>query len=117
MFARVSAYELPQERTADAVAAFRTAIADMEGLSGLLDAYMLVSEDGSSALTVTLWETHDAMTASRVRAARARSAAAEAADSAVQSTIEYRVAVQGRGSGTAGDSTTASLAAAVPPPS
>jgi heme-degrading monooxygenase HmoA len=112
MFARVSTYELPQERTAEAVDAFRAAIADIEGLSGLLDAYMLVSEDGSSALTVTLWDTHGAMEASRVRAARARSAAAEAAGSTVQSTIEYRVAARGRG----GVSTPVGLVTAAPPP-
>ena len=94
MFARVSTYELPQGRDAEVVDAFRAAIADIEGLSGLLDAYMLISEDGASAVTVTLWDTHDTMAASRVRASRARGAAAEAAGIAVQSTIEYRVAVQ-----------------------
>ena len=97
MFGRVSTYELPQGRATEAVQSFHEAIASIEELPGLRDAYLLLSEDDSQALTVTLWETHDAMAASRVRATRVRSEAAAAVGSNILSTVEYRVAIHSIG--------------------
>ena len=97
MFARLSTYELPQDSVAEAVKLFRTAISKIEELPGLVDAYMLVSEDGTDAVTITLWHTPDALAASRVRASRVRSEAAETIGAHVRSTVEYGVAVHSIG--------------------
>jgi heme-degrading monooxygenase HmoA len=94
MFARASTYQLPAGRSAAAEQEFRGAIARIADLDGLEDAYLLISEDGDQALTVTVWDTHDAMVASRVTASVARRAAAEAVGGGVTSTVEYRVAVR-----------------------
>lgn len=75
------------------------AIDAIERPPGLLDACMLVSEDGSDAVTITLWETHAAMVASRVRATRLRTEAARLVGAEVRSTVEYRVDVHGVGTG------------------
>lgn len=98
MFARVTTYDLPMGQAAEAVQSFRAAIASIEKLPGLRDAYLFVSEDDGQALTVTFWTTHEAMSASRVRATRARSEAAAAVGSNVLSTVEYRVAIDAGGS-------------------
>jgi hypothetical protein len=94
MYARVTTYEL-DEQAADATAAFETAIERIRGLRGLVDASFLVEREGRRALTITTWESLDAMEASRVAATRARSDAAREVGAEVASTCEYAVRARG----------------------
>jgi len=102
MFARVSRYEVPTEQLGAAPEAFRRAIGQIAGSSGLADAFVLVDAgdsapvdaDSARVLTMTLWESRTAMEASRVTATRLRSEAAEALGGSVISSEEFEVAVR-----------------------
>ena len=76
MFARVTTYELEEGRASESIDAFQPAIDHVRELDGLVDAYFLVERDGRHAITMTLWETLDAMERSRVAASSARTEAA-----------------------------------------
>ena len=91
MFARVSTYELEQGRASEAMAAFEPAIEGIRQLDGFVDGFFLVERDGLNAMTVTLWESLDAMERSRIAASRARSDAAHEAGATVTSSYEYEV--------------------------
>ena len=66
MFARVTTYELEADRATEAVDAFAPAIENIKALDGLVDAYFLVECGGDRALSMTIWESQDAMERSRV---------------------------------------------------
>jgi heme-degrading monooxygenase HmoA len=96
MFARVSTYTVPADGAGEAVQSFRAAVEQILGLDGLAGAYFLVAREGEKAITLTLWDTAEAMETSRVRASRARSDAARAADASVESVEEFEVAIAER---------------------
>jgi heme-degrading monooxygenase HmoA len=93
MFARVTTYELAEGRASESIEAFEPAIDQMRALDGLVEAYFLVERDGLHAVTLTLWETLDAMERSRVAASTARSEAANAVGADVLSTYELEVGI------------------------
>ena len=95
MFARVAVYEIPGHRVDEAVESFREAI-DQIPKTGLEEVYVLISPESDRALTMTLWNKHDAMQESRITASRLRSDAAKAVEGSVQSVVEYEVAVHER---------------------
>jgi heme-degrading monooxygenase HmoA len=94
MYARVTTYEL-DEHGEDPAASFERAIERIRSLPGLVDASFLVEREGRRALTITTWESLEAMEASRVAATRARSDAAREIDAEVTSTSEYAVRARG----------------------
>ena len=61
MFARITTYELEDGRASESVDVFRPAIDHIRTLDGLVDAYFLVERDGRRAVSMTLWESLDAM--------------------------------------------------------
>ena len=91
MFARVSLYELDHGRASEAASAFEPAIEGIRELDGFVDGFFLVERDGLHAMTVTLWESLDAMERSGIAASRVRSAAAAEAGATVTSSYEYEV--------------------------
>ena len=91
MFARVSTYELEEGRASEAMAAFEPAIEGIRQLDGFVEGFFLVERDGLNAMSVTLWETFDAMERSRIAASRVRSEAAAEAGASVTSSHEYEV--------------------------
>lgn len=91
MFARVSTYELEQGRASEALEAFEPAIESIRGLEGFVDGFFLVERDGQQAVTITVWESLDAMERSRVAATKARSEAAHGTNATVTSSCEYEV--------------------------
>ena len=93
MFARVTTYELEDGRASESIEAFRPAIEHIRALDGIVDAYFLVERDGRHALTMTLWESLDAMERSRVAASTARSDATERSRAEVTSTYEFEVGI------------------------
>jgi len=56
-----------------------------------------VSRDSNRGIALTLWDDHDAMTASRVTATRVRSAAIESVGGEVVAVDEFEVAVRTSG--------------------
>jgi heme-degrading monooxygenase HmoA len=99
MFARVSVYDIPGERAAEAARSFRAALDAIGGAPGFEEAYFLVNRDEGRGVALTLWRDHDAITASRVAATRLRGEASRAVDGDVVMVDEYEVAVHLVGSG------------------
>ena len=96
MFARVTTYELVEGRASESIDAFQPAIDHVRELEGLVDAYFMVERDGSHAVTMTLWESLDAMERSRVGASSARTEAASSVAAEVTSTYEFEVGIRAR---------------------
>jgi heme-degrading monooxygenase HmoA len=95
MFARVAIYEVPEDRQGEARAAFQEAIRRIREVPGLADAYVLLGTESGRAVTITLWESREAMATSRVVASRLRSEAAAAVDGDVVSVEEFEVVAGG----------------------
>jgi len=92
MFARAAVYEVPAGRLGEARAGFEDAIARIRESPGLKDAYLLLGTESDRVVTITFWEDHAAMTASRVSASHLRSEAAAAVGGHVVSVEEFEVA-------------------------
>ncbi len=97
MFARVTTYELEEGRASESIDAFQPAIDHVRELDGLVDAFFLVERDGRHAITMTLWETLDAMERSRVAASNARTEAASDVEAEITSTYELEVGIHAGG--------------------
>ena len=95
MFARVSMYDVPQDRKAEARANFEGAVERIREVEGLADAQFLLGCDSDRAMTITFWESHEAMAASRVVASRLRSEAAASVGGDVVSVEEFEVVSEG----------------------
>jgi len=93
MFARVTTYEIAEGRASESIDAFQPAIDHVRELEGLVDAYFMVERDGRRAMTMTLWESLDAMERSRVAASTARMEAASIVAAEVSSTYEFEVGI------------------------
>jgi heme-degrading monooxygenase HmoA len=93
VFARISIYEIPDERAGEAVESFGEALSSIAGEAGLADAYFLVGRESDRAMVVTLWEGQDAMATSRLTATRLRTEACRAVDGSILSVEEFEVAV------------------------
>jgi heme-degrading monooxygenase HmoA len=92
--ARVSTYELSPDKIEDGIRGFREATDRIRELDGIREVFLLVDRENGQAVTITLWEDAQAMTASRVAASRARSDAARTADGEVKSSCEYEVVIR-----------------------
>ncbi len=94
MFARVSTYEGPPEQLDQAITHGRErilpAIRNVPGFSGIL--YLADRETGK-ALTITLWESEQAMRDSEEEAGRMRRESAEAGGETIAGVERYEVAV------------------------
>lgn len=97
MFARLSTYEIPEDRVPEATRSFADALEQIASCRGLCEAYFLVSGDSDRGVALTLWDDHDSMSAARVLASRLRSEAVRTVDGAVVSVDEFEVAVHIRG--------------------
>lgn len=97
MFARLTTYELEEGRASDSIPAFAPAIERIRILDGLVDAFYLVERDGQRAMTMTIWDSVEAMERSRVAASTARTDAARVAGAEVTSTYEYEIGVHAAG--------------------
>jgi heme-degrading monooxygenase HmoA len=94
MFARVTTYELQEGRASESIEAFQPAIDRVSELDGFVEAMFLVERDGRHAVSITLWETLDAMERSQVAASTARTQAAHDAGAEVASTYEVEVGIR-----------------------
>jgi heme-degrading monooxygenase HmoA len=87
--ARVSSYEGDLDRL---VEGFRRQTDLVRRLDGFARAYLLVDRAGGRALTVTLWDSEEALEASASRAAHLREEASEAAEATIGSVDSYELA-------------------------
>ena len=97
MFARLTTYELEEGRASDSIPAFAPAIERIRILDGLVDAFYLVDRDGRLGMTMTIWDSVEAMERSRVAAATARTDAAREAGAEVTSTYEFEIGIHAAG--------------------
>jgi heme-degrading monooxygenase HmoA len=90
MYARVSTY------TGDAdelVRGFETARSDLQQIGGFTQAYFCVDRASGTGLTITLWESEQALEASAEQANQLRARAAEPAGATIDSVKHYEVAI------------------------
>ncbi|HYR63891.1 MAG TPA: hypothetical protein VET24_14835 [Actinomycetota bacterium] len=92
MYARVSTYAASPTDVDRLVQAFGSDNR-LSQMAGLRDAFLLVDRASGRALTVTLWESEEAVTASAAGATELRRDAAGSAGSSIESVETYEVAI------------------------
>ena len=94
MFARVSTFQGPPDRTAEGIRVAREQILPAARLQeGFLGIYLLFDRESGRSLSVTLWESEEDMKASEDAALRARTESAEAAGEIIVGVERYEVAL------------------------
>lgn len=90
MFARVSTYT---GETDELVRGFESARDDLAQIDGFAQAYFCVDRSSGKGLTITLWETEQALQASAEQADRLRARATEPSGATIDSVQHYEVAL------------------------
>ena len=94
MFARVSNYQGPPNQVDEGIRKVREEIlpraAELDGFKG---AYFLVDRQSGRSVSITLWESEEAMRDSEEAANQLRSESAEASEGEVVSVESYEVAI------------------------
>jgi heme-degrading monooxygenase HmoA len=93
MFARVVRYQVPQSRFGEVVPAFRDAVEGLQDIEGSSGGYLLIDPDNSTALTITLWDSRQALERSEIRASRLRGEAVDKVDADIKATDICEVAL------------------------
>jgi heme-degrading monooxygenase HmoA len=91
MWARVSRYQFPAAEIERVVDALNAAMASFANQPGLARADVLVSRKSGAGITITVWDTAEAMKASEEEADRLREDVALELIGWVQSVEEYEV--------------------------
>ncbi|MFN2467226.1 MAG: hypothetical protein ABR521_03735 [Gaiellaceae bacterium] len=90
----MSIYDIPEGQQSEAEASFAQALARIGEAEGLRETYFLLDCEGDRAMAITFWDSHAAMTASRVAASLLRGEAARSVGGEVVSVGEFKVATQ-----------------------
>jgi heme-degrading monooxygenase HmoA len=94
MFARVSNYQGPPNQVDEGIRTAREQIlpraAELDGYKG---AYFLVDRQSGRSVSITLWESEEAMRASEEAANQLRSESAQASGGEIVSVERYEVAI------------------------
>ena len=90
MHARVSTYEGQAD---ELVNGFESVTGPLEDLDGFSKAYFLVDRAGGKGMSITLWESEEALNASVERANQMREKATEQAGATIQSVDHFEVAL------------------------
>ena len=91
MHARVSTYEGDADELVKGFDSVTGALEEVDGFSG---AYLLIDRNGNRGMSITLWESEDALNASVERANQMRQEATEQAGASIQSVDHYEVALR-----------------------
>lgn len=94
MYARASFYDMGNASRDDAVRAFEQARGPVEQMAGNQGAMLLVSPNGDKAMTITLWESEQALRDSEEQANRAREQAAGGVGMTIRDVEPYEVALE-----------------------
>jgi heme-degrading monooxygenase HmoA len=90
MHARVSTYEGQAD---ELVKGFESVSGPLEDLEGFSKAYFLVDRAGGRGMSITLWESADALAATAERANQMREEATDQAGASIQSVENFEVAL------------------------
>ena len=93
MFARVSTLTVPSEQQEQATQAFRDSMSQLRGMSGNRGGILLVDRNGGRGVSLTLWESEQAMAESRAGANQLRQQVASGAGGNIQAVEEYEIAI------------------------
>jgi heme-degrading monooxygenase HmoA len=88
MHARVSTYTGEAEAL---VEGFRAATEPLEQIDGFSHAYFLVDRSNNKAISITIWESEDALLASTAKADELRTNATEGAGGTINSVDNYEI--------------------------
>jgi heme-degrading monooxygenase HmoA len=88
VFARVSRYRGGAGRLREG---FEAATGELEQMEGFSHAYFLTNREHSRAMSITLWQSEEALTASAERAHQMRTQATEPAKATIESVESYEV--------------------------
>jgi heme-degrading monooxygenase HmoA len=91
MHARVSTYEGDAE---ELVRAFDSVAGPLDEIDGFRKAYFLVDRSGGRAISITLWDSEEALEASVQRANELREEASSSAGASIASVDHYEVALE-----------------------
>ena len=92
MFARVSKYRADQD-TDRLLQGFQDTIGPLQQVEGFSHAYFMVDRESGTALSMTIWETEDAMWASEAGGEERRRQRTEAGAASVESVDHYDVSL------------------------
>jgi heme-degrading monooxygenase HmoA len=90
MHARVSTYTGEAERLLDG---FQSVTGPLEEMEGFSQAYFLVDRGNNKAISITIWESEDALLASASKADELRKDASDSADASIDSIEHYEIAI------------------------
>jgi heme-degrading monooxygenase HmoA len=90
MHARVSTYTGEAERLLDG---FQAATGPLEEIEGFSKAYFLVDRAKNKAISITIWESEDALLASAAKADELRKEATDTAGGSIDSIEHYEIAI------------------------
>lgn len=91
MFARVSTYRAPDAQ--QLAKGFEGVTDPLERMEGFSHSYFLVDRDGEHAMSITVWHTEEAMTASDPKADELRRTGADAGGGSIESVRHYEIAL------------------------
>jgi heme-degrading monooxygenase HmoA len=95
MYARVSTFQGPPDRTAEGIRVAREQILPAARLQdGFKGIYLFYDSESGRSLSITLWETEEDMKASEEAALRARNESAESTGDVIAGVERYEVALQ-----------------------
>jgi heme-degrading monooxygenase HmoA len=98
MHARVSTYTGEAGALIDG---FQAATEPLEKIEGFSEAYFLIDRANNRGISITIWESEDALLASAARADELRRGATEPSGSTIESVDHYEIALTAGGKRTA----------------
>jgi heme-degrading monooxygenase HmoA len=88
MFARVSTYRGDGDRL---LQGFADVTGPLEAIDGFSRAYFMVDRENGKGMSITVWESEEALNASAARADELRSQGAEAGGATIESVEHYEI--------------------------
>jgi heme-degrading monooxygenase HmoA len=89
MHARVSTYKTDDPE--GLIAGFKSVSSDLEQVGGFSHGYFLVYRDEGKALSITIWESEEALLASKSKADELRKRGIEASGTSIDSVDHYEI--------------------------
>ncbi len=93
-YARVSTYEFPADRVAEAGPAFQDGVRNLQGIEGITEALFLLDRSSGKAMTITIWESEDTLRASEQQADQIRQGAASSGGGEITSVDRFEIALR-----------------------
>lgn len=88
MFARVSTYRGESDRL---LRGFQTVTEELEGMDGFSHAYFMVDRDSGKGISITIWESEEALLSSVAKADELRKQGSEAGGASIESVEHYEI--------------------------